>query len=110
MSSRLLKIIKTGIQKLAGRLPHKLPVGGTEFDKFFDSIVETYDLPNLPSYKHAVATMIMHLGPLQHRVSKHYFYASIRKSMANQVAYDKIQEIKDAERAKAEPEPEQKSA
>lgn len=96
---------------ILARFPHKLPVGGSEFDSFFESICTLYGLPNLPSYRQAVATMIMHLGPIQYRASKHYFYASIRKSMANQVAYDKIQEIKqESESAKTEPKPEQQLA
>lgn len=86
------------------RFPSKLPTGMTEFEDFVQSILVAYKLPDLPSYKNAVATMIMHLSPQQSYAPKAYFAKGIRKSMANQIAYSKIQEYKklEEEREKAE--------
>lgn len=44
--------------------------------------------------------MIMHLGTQTTRKSKRYFAKGIQKAMANQVAYDKIQQIRDKEKLK----------
>lgn len=81
-------------------IPSALPVGAKEFEDFFQSIVNTYDLPNLPSYKQAIATMIMHLGQSVHKAPKSLFAKCIKKSMANQVAYEIIQQIRDDEKLK----------
>lgn len=77
--------------------PQSLPKGLTELELFSQSIFKIYKLSDHPSFHHAVATMIMHLGPTTHKKSKRYFAVSIFKTMANQVAYEKIQQIKEAE-------------
>lgn len=75
--------------------PVKLPTGLLEFNQFSSNIIETYNLPNLPSYKHAIASMIMHLGPTTFYKSPRFFAISVKKSMANQTAYEMIQIIKE---------------
>lgn len=89
------------IKKFANRVmsffPSRLPQGMDALDKFILSILDTYDLPNKPSYFNAVATMVLHLPPTQHRASKRYFAKSIMKAIANEIAYGKIQDIKAAD-------------
>jgi hypothetical protein len=77
-----------------------LPTTLEGFHQFADSIFEDYELPNLPSYRHAIATMIMHLDPTVIEVERSYFAKSIKKAMANQIAYDVIQTIKKEEAEK----------
>jgi hypothetical protein len=84
------------------QFPSKLPVGVTEFDHFVSSIISVYKLPDFPSYRHAVAAAIMHLGPQETSKPKVFFAKSLKKSMANQVAFEMIQKIKDEEKKKAE--------
>lgn len=83
--------------RLKGLLPSELPRTIPEFDLFFESICETYNIPKLPSYKHAVASMIMHLGPLETHKAKHFFVKSIRKAQANEISYAIIQDVKKQE-------------
>lgn len=64
----------------------------------------------MPSYRHAIATMIMHLGPTTSRKSNYYFASSIRKAMANQIAYQVIQDLKADEEKSVENIPEQQLA
>jgi hypothetical protein len=94
------------IKKVKNRLlfcfPSKLPVGMKDFNAFADSIFETYGLPKEPSYYHTIATMIMHLGPTTAYKSKRFFAFSIIKAMANQIAYGKIQELKEKQKAEAD--------
>jgi hypothetical protein len=110
-----MKIIKKGakmneikqkvalkLKQLAGYWPTDLPVGMTDLENFASDIFETYDIPDKRSYRHAVATMIMHLGPQTNKVPKMYFVKSIRKAMANQIAFEKIQAIKEEEKAEME--------
>jgi hypothetical protein len=90
--------IKQKVQRFAnktlGLFPTKLPLGMTDFDRFCDSIFDTYELPNDPSYKHAIASMIMHLGPTVASKPKRFFALSVQKAMANQIAYQNIQLLK----------------
>lgn len=86
--------IKSILIHILSFIPTALPRGSKEFDDFVLSIFQIYNLPDMPSYRNAVASMVMHLGPLTHRKSKRYFAASILKAMANQVAYQKIQDYK----------------
>lgn len=73
-----------------------LPRGTAEFETFSQSIIDIYNLPDLPSYRHAIASMIMHLPPTCHRASKRYFAKCVLKAMANEISYAKIQEYKEA--------------
>lgn len=68
-----------------------------EFETFCDSIFFTYDLPDLPSYRHAIASMIMHLGPTVAVKPKRFFALSVLKAMSNQIAYENIQKLKKQE-------------
>jgi hypothetical protein len=95
------EVFEKFLAKVMGRLPNALPKGMWEFDNFAQQIFYTYDLPDLPSYRQAIATMIMHLPPQTDRVPLVYFAKSLRKSMANQIAYETIQQIKEAEKSTA---------
>jgi hypothetical protein len=52
----------------------------------------------MPSYKQALASMIMHLGTTKFYAPKRFFALSIKKAMANQTAYEVIQQIREAEK------------
>lgn len=83
------------LSKTRGFFPEKLPRSLEDFYKFSDSIFKTYNIPPLPSYENAVATMIMHLDPTTDKKSKYFFAKSIRKAQANQVSYEIIQKIRE---------------
>jgi len=78
----------------------QLPVGLSEFNAFCETIFTKYSLPDMPSYRNAVATMIMHLPQTEDKAALSFFAKSIRKAMANQVAYEVIQQIREDEKAK----------
>lgn len=97
------------IKKLALKLwfyvPQYLPTTGLpEFERFFGQLCTAYGLPNHPSYQHAVATMIMNLSPTTDKIAPRFFAKSIRKAMANEIAYSRIQEFRAEEKARAEAE------
>jgi hypothetical protein len=91
--------VKKFLNQILGRFPSALPIGTKDFHKFADSIIQTYDIPDLRSYKHAIASMIMHLEPLTIRKPKHYFALSIKKAQANEIAFHVIQTIKEEQQA-----------
>lgn len=82
---------------IRGLFSSRLPLGAEEFDTFCESILSTYDIPPFPSYRRAIASMIMHLGPTTTHVPKMFFAKSIKKAMANEVAFNKIQQFKQEE-------------
>lgn len=90
-ADKLLKILLKVMGLFPTLLPHK---GLLDFDTFCNDIFYTYDLPDNPSYRNAIATMIMHLGPTVAYKSKFYFAIAVKKAMANQIAYEKIQQLK----------------
>jgi hypothetical protein len=91
MRQKALKMLK----KVKFMFPHQLPsMGISELDQFSNEIFEVYDLPDLPSYRNAIASMIMHLGPAVAWKAPIYFAICVRKAMANQIAYEKIQQLK----------------
>lgn len=80
--------------------PRSLPRGAKEFDSYCDTLFALYQLPNLQSYKEAIATMILHLSPTTDRKSPLFFVKSVKKAMANQVAYSFLHPPKEDEEAK----------
>lgn len=94
MKIKLKKMIKRFIGFFPQSLPH---IGMKDFDAYCDMIFFTYDLPDLPSYRQAIASMIMHLSPTTSSASPFYFAKCVKKAMANQIAYEKIQLLKKEE-------------
>lgn len=93
--------VKTLFQRFLGRIfATDIPVGLTDFKSFSNKVLDTYSIPNLPSYHHAIASMVQHLGPQTTAVKKYWLARSIRKAMCNQVAFEVIQQIKEEQKAK----------
>lgn len=89
------------IANLRQLFPSKLPQTVDQLSEFIDDVLYVNGIPDDPTYKHAIAAAIMHLGPLTTHKSKRFFAKSVTKQIANQVAFDKIQQIKEEEKAKA---------
>lgn len=88
--------------KLIGLVyPSEIPVGVPAMEKFSNEVLDLYKIPNLPSYHHAIASMVMHMGPQQTRVRKGFIAKTLHKAMANQVAFSVIQKLKEQENQKA---------
>lgn len=96
MAKRGMKLGKLSkiIAKWRGFFPQALPRGGADFEAFANSIFELYDIPNNETYVNAIATMVLHLSPTTSHKSKYFFVRSVRKAMANQVAFDVIDAIR----------------
>lgn len=88
-----MKNIKQLTGRLIGAMPHKIPVGKKEFITFCDKIFKVYNLPDMPSYRRAIATKIMHLGDLTTHKPLSYFAKHVRSAMGKQLSYEMIQEL-----------------
>lgn len=88
------------MKQISGFFPTKLPIGMKEMKDFCQDIIQTYDIPNFPSYEAAIAHMIMQWPQTKHKAPKRYFFICLKKSMSNQVAYELNQQIKDEQKKK----------
>lgn len=89
------------LKKLKGRFKTKLPTHVEELDQYVKDLFEIYELPDDPSYRQAVYSLIMHVPPTEDKASMSHFAKAIRKAMANQVAYLKIEELRKQAKAEA---------
>jgi len=94
MGTKIGKLVK----KLRSFLPSHLPIGMAQFEEFAESIFETWDIPNNESYRHSIATMIMHLDPTRNTKPKYYFVKAIRKAQANEIAFAVIEGFREAKK------------
>lgn len=74
--------------------PEKLPITREEIDVLIKDVICAEDIPNDPTYHHAIASSIMHLGPVTTRKARRFFSKSVRRSIANQVAFEKIEALR----------------
>lgn len=70
-----------------------LPITIDELDKMSDEIFKLAELPDQPSYRHAIASAIMHLDPITDRKELAFFAKAIRKAISNQVAFNKMKQL-----------------
>ena len=83
--------------------PRPLPLGVKEFDEWSDRIIAGAMIPGATaeSQKFALAEMIMHAKPTESCIADGYFIQCLRKTAANQIAFDRITYFKDKQRADA---------
>jgi len=86
--------------KLRHLFPTRLPTHKEQLGAFMQEIIDTYEFPDEPSYRHSIASAIMQLGALTDRKPMRFFAKSMRKHMANQIAFLAIEEIRQAEKLK----------
>ncbi len=95
---------KKFVTRLKHLFPSVLPLNMDEMNVFIEDIITANSLPNDKSYHHAISGAIMHLGPVTSHKSKRWFAKSVRKAIANQVAYQKIKSLQDEEKKAMEQE------
>lgn len=87
---------------ILGYFPQALPTGTDAFDAYCTRLFGAYSLPDYPSYREAVATMILQMPAPKGQISAPADVAprkianAIRKGMVNEVAWNYIQDQKAA--------------
>lgn len=94
--------LKLAIKKLLSHLPSKLPTTPEQFEKWSNDILELGGYPVNNSFKHALATQLMHAGERETSKPKAFFASTIERSIINQMAFQMMQDIKAEEKAKRE--------
>lgn len=81
--------------------PRPLPTGMAEFDDWADRIISGTLLPANPeSQKFALASMLVNLSPITDHECDGYFIKALRKSAINQIAVAKMEELRNAAKAR----------
>lgn len=99
----LVSNVKKPFKVLRGYFPEALPLNAEWMKRFTEDILTTYGLPDMPSYRQAIGTVVMHLGQQTNYKSKHFFAKTVRKAISNQLAYEMLQELKEQEKLRAVP-------
>lgn len=94
--------------RFLARFPTPLPRGRAEFEKFCENIFTIYDLPDNLSYRHTLATMLMHVSPTQPNKPLKFFGDSLKRAQTQEVAFAMLEEYRS--QAKREAEEKEKSA
>ncbi len=100
--NKFISTVNKSLVKLSHFLPHPLPVGVSEFERWSASIINTYGYPDNDSVRFALCTMVMHLGPTAAFKPKRYFALCLHKGMATQIAHSVMQELKAKQQAEAQ--------
>ena len=87
------------LSRLFAFLPTRLPVGDVQFQAWASSIFWIYGLEDKPSNRHALASLIMHLGPTTAYKPKRYFSFAVMKSLSNETAFETIQRLREEAKA-----------
>lgn len=92
----LFNDLKKKIKQFRSFFPEKLPTGMSQFEIWFQSFVNTYDLPtvDVASIKYVLASSILSLSSTTAFKSKFYFYLIINAAAAKQLSSVVFQEIK----------------
>src|ERR1039458_2900269 len=91
---------------LVGFIPARFPIGEAELQTFCTKMFKRYGIPDHESYRHTIATMIMHHSQASAHKTPNAFVSAIRKAQANEVAYQYLMDLKDKkkkEQAEAAP-------
>lgn len=93
-----MKRIKSVLKYLLSYFPENLPVGMTAYNQFCNDIIELAGpYADKDSMRFVISTNILHLDPKYSRASKQYFVRRLRKTAANQIVSEVINEIKAAQ-------------
>lgn len=86
------------LEQVKARLPESLPQTETAVKTFAGSVCRIGGFPENDSFLHAVATQIMHQDSQATSVRKITFVNALRRSIANQSAYNIISEVKERQK------------
>jgi hypothetical protein len=90
------------LSKLFQEAHVELPRTEDEFEAFTEKIIYGFGLPDTDDTEESIATLIMHMPQSAASAPLSYFANSVKKSMANAIAYSKLQEFSKRRKEKQE--------
>ncbi len=97
--TKSIQKLRTYLKRLGGTFLTRLPETEAEMHFFIGSVLELGGLPDNDSFRHAIATSILHLDSSKNSVKKLDIIRQLRRSITNQVAFSLIADIKAREKA-----------
>lgn len=89
-----MKRIRPWLNSVLSYLPSSLPQSGLAMDDYIAAVLDLAKVPDNSSFRTAIATQIMHIGPTSDKATKRSFVVALRKAISNQLAYEVIQREK----------------
>ena len=95
MTNKLKTVLKRLSRPVVARLPVALPQSTPDMERFTTDVLELggFDPENL-SLRNAVVTQVLHIDMSKGSAAPRDFIHAIRRSIANQIAYDLMQGYK----------------
>lgn len=95
-------VLRRWALRVIGFFPVPLPVGASQWDKFCKWVLYAYRFPDYPSYRNALAGMIMHFPQTTTRVRPRLLARMIYNGQAKQTAYQVIEDERAKDKARQE--------
>lgn len=93
---KYFQVFRRFLTKARAFFPSALPLTPADHTAWASEILELGGFPDNSSFRHALATMVMHLPQLTTYKSKVWFVWNLKRSIANQTAYQVMTDIKEA--------------
>ncbi len=95
MKQKISKLIKWALSFI----PTALPQTEADHAKWSTEVLEVAGLPDNTSFRIAISSMVLHLDSGTARASKQGFIRQLKRSIANQCAYNIMTDLKQLEKA-----------
>ena len=94
MKQKAIQRLKQILTMVMAYVPKRLPETPAAYTAWEQGILDAGGFPVNDSFRHAIATQVLHLTPSVHVKSQMFFVNNLRRSIANQVAFSVIQDTK----------------
>ena len=96
---KIKELIIRYLNIILGYFPTKLPRGMAEFDRWVQTIIDTYNPPmDARSVRFTLSALLMRTGPTEAYKPNRYFALSLHRGAAAQVGAYVMEEIKEEQR------------
>lgn len=96
--------IKRVVRFAAALVPTALPQSDAAYEAWADDVLDLARLPSNDSFKQALGTQVLHLGPTTAYKAKFYFILGLKAAVSKQTAYNAVDTVRQKEKAARESE------
>jgi len=96
------KQVKRALKVLASLVPTALPQTDATYEAWAEDVLDLAGLPSNDSFKQALGTQVLHLGPTTAYKAKFYFILGLKAAVSKQTAYNSVDAVRQKEKAARE--------